>query len=181
MDNYNKTVNAIVASEEAEKLRYLNNYDQTDAPLIIESLSRKKTTDFRFHIILRDIVRTDPQKEDILKDPGIIDILRDYRYADISDVVLNILEEFINSNAVDYILEHETNSWDDSLSEQINSYAQRYPQKQRIIVEGIARCIAYSVDMEVEIMPFRYIVDGRSNPRRRRKKEESDVEDWDII
>ena len=52
MDNYNKTVNAIVASEEAEKLRYLNNYDQTDAPLIIESLSRKKTTDFRFHIIL---------------------------------------------------------------------------------------------------------------------------------
>ncbi len=93
--------------------------------------------------------------------------------------MLNILEEFINSNAVDFILEHETNSWDDSLSEQINSYAQRYPQKQRIIVEGIARSVAYSVDMEVEIIPFRYIVDGRSKPRRRRKKEESDEEDWD--
>lgn len=56
MDNYNKTVNSIVASEEAEKSRYLNNYDQTDAPLVIESLSRNNPAIFRFHTILRALV-----------------------------------------------------------------------------------------------------------------------------
>ena len=172
MKTYNDIVNTIVASEEAEKSRYLNNFDQTDAPLVIESLSRNNPAIFRFHTILRDIVRTDPQKEDILKDPGIIDILKNKRIENIGERVCDILETMINDNAVDFVLEHETNSWDDQLSEQIRAYALRYSRKEdRDVVEGLARCIAYSVDMEVVVKPFKWL---QPSKRKRRSNLELD-------
>ncbi len=143
------------------------------------SLTERKYVDrfeFKFHKILKDIVQR--EKEDILKDPGIADILRNYQYGDINPVVIDILGLMINDNVVDLILDHETNNWDNLLNEQINDYIQEYRPKYHEIVEGIARCVAYSVGMEVDLLPFNYIIDGRSNPRRKRRKIESEDDDW---
>jgi len=149
-DNFFKRMRA-QKEERSRDISYLFDPEPISVIDLPESIDKRK---FRFDKILKKIV--DKYGEEIYEDPALISILQELPDERIHPDTLYILNSIIQDKAITVILDHESNIWEDDIEDFFLAYSKKKSLDKKI-VEGIARCIAFSVGMKVEVKPFRSI------------------------